>query len=157
MSYNNYNSGYGGYSRSGYNNGYNGGYNRSFNGSSGPRRQYNNAQPKKHSGCQWRENFTAKSGERKAACMFGWNYSRQRGGLVKFVAGPAKDTTVNNKSGKDLSKWVAKITWPDGRSETKTAFLNRDTKKLTIPDMGMVANPLAPNGGYFGKAFRTKN
>lgn len=119
-----YHNGYGRpqYQRNGYN-GYQGGY---------PQQQ----QPRKKSGCKIGQDKTGRP------CITGWNKSRSRG-FLSFVAVPCKDAKTKSPNS---DKWVASVQFPDGK-KTFTAFYNVNTKKLSIPDLQMVANP-AKN--YFG-------
>ncbi|TRX70526.1 hypothetical protein [Carboxylicivirga sp. M1479] len=71
-----------------------------------------------------------------------WNKSKSRG-FIKMVAIPCNKTKTKSPNS---DKWVATVTFPDGK-KTFTAFWNVNTKKLTIPDLEMVANP---SKNYFG-------
>jgi len=132
MSYNNY--GNRGYSRSGYNQG---GYSRSGNTRSG----------RKHSGC--RMTVVKDTGEQ---IVVGWNYSRSRG-MISFIASPYKGTkTSTSRSGRDWENWFVKITNKRTMQITNHSGLwDCQRRRLLIKDLNMVANPGAPNGGYFGQ------
>lgn len=121
----------------GYNNNYrnNNGYNN--NG-------YNNNRPaKKKSGCR------IGTDKKQRPCITAWNVSKSRG-FISMVAVPCKDAKTKSKNS---DKWVASIKFPDGK-KTFTGFYNVVSKKLTIPDLDMVANP-AKN--YFGTYVMRKN
>jgi len=102
-------------------------------------RNYNNnwqRQPKKKSGCRI---GTDKKGR---PCITGWNVSKNRG-FVSFVAVPCKDFKTKSPNS---DKWVVSAKFQDG-VKTFTGFYNANSKKLTIPDLNMVANP---SKNYFG-------
>lgn len=114
----------------GYNNNYNNNRNYNNNG-------YNNNQPKKKkTGCR------IGTDKKNRPCITAWNVSKGRG-FISMVSVPCK---VAKTKSKNSDKWVASVRFPDG-VKTFTAFYNVQTKKLTIPDLAMVANP-AKN--YFG-------
>nr|WP_319509411.1 hypothetical protein [uncultured Draconibacterium sp.] len=99
------------------------------------------------SGCRLIE-----SNKNEKPCIVAWNKSKRRG-LVTIVAVPCNDFTIpkkNKLTGKEQNskcdKWVAKVKTNFG-ALTQTCFYNPVTKKLTFPDMEMVANP---NTNYFG-------
>lgn len=122
MAYGNYR---GGYHRSGYNRG---GYNNQYNGYRQP--------PKKKSGCKLGQDVKSRP------VITAWNVSKTRG-FITMVAVPCKDAKTKSKNS---DKWVASVKFADGK-KTFTAFYNVVTKKLTIPDLDMVANP---SKNYFG-------
>jgi len=119
---------------------YGNGYNRGGYGS----RNYNNQnrQPRKRSGSKL---GTDKKGR---PCVTGYNKSKSRG-FITLVAIPCKKFETKSPNS---DKWVATVQFPDGK-KTFTAFWNTQTKKLTIPDLQMVANP-AKN--YFGTFVKRK-
>lgn len=143
-----------------YNNQHRGNYYNGYQVSSGgngfanaPYRNNNQGQnqrpAKKHSGCRYKS--ATRQGEAKNI-IFGWNFSRRRG-MVSFVAVEAKESETKNDN---YEKWVAKITFKDtGSVQTHTVFYNIAKKILIFKDLGMVANPNAPQGGYFGKFTRS--
>lgn len=98
--------------------------------------------PRKRSGCKLK---TDKNGNR---CIVGWNKSKSRG-FVTFIASPHKDKAKRLPKKGNSEVWMVKMTqginvvWHVG-------LYTPDTKKLKIPDLNMVANPNASNGGYFG-------
>lgn len=122
---------------------YNGGYNNSGN--------YNNnrnqGQPqKKHSGCR-------KGQDKKGnPYLIGWNASKTRG-MISFIASPYSGTKeIKSKSGKTWQNWFVKITFKaTGDIKNYSGMYNVSNNKLYIKDLNLVANPGAPNGGYFGK------
>lgn len=99
--------------------------------------RFNNAQPvRKKSGSKL---GTDKKGR---PCVTGWNKSQSRG-FVSFVACPANSPKTKSPNS---DKWVVSMSFADGK-KTFTGFWNVQTKKLTIPDLQMVANP---SKDYFG-------
>ena len=153
MAYGNYSRNSGGYSRGNYgrsygSGGYSGGYRRSYGGQYGGGRA-----TKKHSGCKMRSGWTSrKTGERVDDNFIqGWNYSRRQG-LISFIASPRKERQTANSN---FEHWVVNVQYRDGK-KTFTGFFNVSRNLLTIPDLKMVANPNAPNGGYFGTFIKSK-
>lgn len=116
------------------------------NARSGYRGRRDDDRGRKHSGCQF-----GVSKETGKEWMNGWNYSRQNG-MVKFVASPSPK--VNG--GPTTDAWCAKITVGKQAPYLVTCFMTHNTKRLTFPDLGMVANASAPNGGYWGKFTQSK-
>ncbi|WP_143306856.1 hypothetical protein [Chitinophaga vietnamensis] len=139
MAYGNYNRGYNSYPRT---------LNRSYS-----RGSYSQRQNKKHSGCKSQNGWVSrKTGERVDDLLLkGWNYSRRRG-MISFVAVPRKERDTANPN---YEHWVVSVSASDGR-KTFTGFYNVAKRILVIPDLRMVANPNAPNGGYFGRFFKGK-
>lgn len=118
-----------------------------------PNRSYahNQRTAKKHSGCR------SKTGSNGKNVIYGWNYSR-RFGLVTFVSTMKNDKNVCvNKNGEELHIYVVSVTVPMQPKRTVTGFFNPNDGKLRIPDLGMTANPKAPNGGYWGRTAPSKN
>jgi hypothetical protein len=113
-------------------------------------RSNNNDKPKKHSGCDSKLCTVRSTGEQKL-CIFGWNYSR-RNGMVKFIASFHKLTKNDN-----WASWTVKVKYQGRKAELMLGLYDKRSGKLIIPDLEMVANPKAPNGGYFGRFYRTKN
>jgi hypothetical protein len=103
---------------------------------------------KKHSGAKFRE---GESNGKPWAIVYGWNYSKERG-MISFIASPySKTKVVTGKSGRKWANWFVKITHHRTMQITKTSGLfDIGARKLHVPDFGMIANPGAPNGGYFG-------
>lgn len=124
--------------------------NRNYGGYSRP---YNNAypaqqaqqRPKKHSGCSIKQN------EDGTYCVSGWKLAD--GCMVKLYARPYKGTKViTSKSGKRWANLFVTLTNTNTLVKTNmSGLLNLDNKKLYIAELNLVANPKAPNGGYFGK------
>ena len=120
-------------------------YNKPNYGNNGFVRQFNQNRPqKKKSGCKMGQN----NGK---PWIQAWNASKGRG-LISLIASPAKKFKTKSKIS---DKWVVKLTIKR-TLETKlyTGFYNTQTKKLTIPDLGMVANP---STNYLGTFSRRKN
>lgn len=100
---------------------------------------------KKHSGCK------AGIGKNGKTYLQGWNYSK-RHGMVTFVASMKNDKNMCvNKHGEESEIYVVSITVPMQPKRLVTGFLKLNDGKLRMPDLGMTANPKAPNGGYWGK------
>ncbi len=118
-----------------------------YNDRRGGGRSNDRRETRKHSGCAF-----GVSKETGNEWMNGWNYSRQNG-MVKFVASPSPK--VNG--GPNTDAWCAKVTVGKQAPYLLTCFLTKGTKRLTFPDLGMVANASAPNGGYWGKFTQSKN
>lgn len=121
-------------------------------------------QRKKHSGAKYKS--STNSGE---PCIIAWNYST-RLGLVKMIASPKLTHTTTGLTGKSRSKsdnarktsnpnwelWNVKLQLRDG-VKWFLGFFNINSKKLIIKDLQMVINPSAPNGGYAGRFYKSKN
>ena len=96
----------------------------------------NNQPPKKKSGARMGTD------KKNRPCITAWNVSKTRG-FISMVSVPCEKFKTKSKNS---DKWVASVKFPDG-VKTFTAFYNTVTKKLTIPDLNMVANP---SKNYFG-------
>lgn len=81
-------------------------------------------------------------------CITAWNKSKGRG-FISMVAVPC-DKSKTKSANSD--KWVVSVMFPTGK-KTFTGFYNVVTKKLTIPDLAMVANP---SKDYFGTYIKRK-
>jgi len=121
---------------------YNQGYNRQSYVANNYQPGYHNPTPRKKSGCKLGQD------KKQRPCITGWNKSKQRG-FISFVAVPCNNAKTKSANS---DKWVATVQFPDGK-KTFTAFYNVNSKKLTIPDLQMVANP-AKN--YFGTFVKRK-
>jgi hypothetical protein len=131
-----------GYSRS-YGNYNNNGRANSYNNSN----RYSNRPQKKRSGCK-SGNYCVNGSDVAIPYINGWNYSKSAG-LVSFIAVPCKDFGTKSEHSQ---KWVLKMTYGDKRKpELFTAFYNTLTRKLTVPDLSMVANPAKDYFGTFIK------
>lgn len=100
-----------------------------------------NYKPRNHSGCE------SKTDKRGFNVVFGWNYSK-RHGLVKFVASMVAGgdrtkagQTIVNRHGEPLFKYVVTIDKGLGGKMLTSGFWNENTKKLYMPELGMVASP----------------
>ena len=92
-----------------------------------------------------------------------WNYSSSRG-MMSVICGERK--TIGGKevkgvqyctseSGNEYSKMMAKVSYKNsGVEKLIPCLMNTKTHKITLSEIGMVINPNAPNGGYFGKFSR---
>jgi hypothetical protein len=82
----------------------------------------------------------------------GWNYSQQRGMLTIFVSAFKSSGEHTAKNGNVYTNLMAKVQYKNsGVEKLCGALLSHSTGRVTIPELGMVLNPSAPNGGYFGK------
>lgn len=98
------------------------------------------------SGCE-SKNHTKDGVEKQI--IHGWKFSKGFG-LISFVATPRKDGKWKTKH-KNYHSWVAKITNKSVGSQSTVFCLYNESKGiLNFPDFDWVANPKAPNGGYFG-------
>lgn len=113
---------------------WNGRYNRGYN--RGYSNNYNDRPRKKKSGCR------IGTDKKDRPVITAWNVSKTRG-FISMVAVPCGKSKTKSPNS---DKWVASVRFPDGK-KTFTAFYNVVTKKLTIPDLAMVANP---SKDYFG-------
>lgn len=111
---------------------------------------YQRQQPKKRSGCKY---TTDKNG---VPTITGWNVSRKRG-FITFIAQPKKngkgagEIYQSPTTKREFQLWTVKVTFKDQMKETfETGLYYIDTGKLILIDWQLVANPKAPNGGYFG-------
>lgn len=102
-------------------------------------RGYGGRQKSKRSGAK----YISKAANGKA-CIVGWKASRQ--GIISIVAQPTTKGMVSEQS----EHWVVKVKVGYANPYLTTGFYNVNSRRLVIPDMGFVANPSAPNGGYFG-------
>jgi hypothetical protein len=109
--------------------------------------QYNQRPVKKHSGAS---KGTDKNGKQY---FRGWNYSAARGMVTVFVSAYAKSGEhTSSKSNVTYTNLLAKVEYKNsGVVRLMGALLSHTTNRVTIPELGMVLNPGAPNGGYFGK------
>ncbi|PSL43411.1 hypothetical protein CLV51_108100 [Chitinophaga niastensis] len=146
MAYNNFNRNY---SRSAYSGG-GSGYAKRTNYSYAGRPQ---RQARKKSGCKLKNGWVSrKTGERvDDNLLTGWNKSRSRG-FITFIAVPRKERETSNAN---FEHWVVSVQFATGR-KTFTGFYSISRRVLIVPDLQMVANPHAPNGGYFGTFSKRK-
>jgi len=117
---------------------YNGGGYYRGGGSNGYQRQ----QPKKRSGCRLGQD------KKSRPCITAWNVSKTRG-FMSMVAVPCDKSKTKSPNS---DKWVVSVRFPDG-VKTFTGFYNVVSKKLTIPELAMVANP---SKDYFGTYIKRK-
>lgn len=120
-----------------------------WNNNKNSKKSDNNNQ-KKHSGCKKITSYVdKKTAEVKPAQMIqAWNYSVSRG-MMTMIASPRKKGAATKNPNQKM--FTCKVFFKR-TLETKyyLGFYNETTGKLTIPDLQMVANPKAKNGGYFG-------
>nr|WP_321356639.1 hypothetical protein [uncultured Draconibacterium sp.] len=101
-----------------------------------------NRQPKKKSGCRLGQD------KKGRPCITFWNVSKTRG----FISGVAVPCDKAKTKSPNSDKWVVSVRFPT-KKETFTGFYNVNSKKLTIPDLAMVANP---SKDYFGTYIKRK-
>lgn len=118
-------------------------YRPRYNNYSAPSNNYQ--RPKKHSGCG------SKSLPDGGVVIFGWRLAGRD--MIKLYARPYKGTKVStSKSGKRWANLFVTLTNQRTMQTIKTSGLyNLDSGKLYISELNLIANPKAPNGGYFGK------
>lgn len=125
---------------------------------SAPQQAYpNSRQIRKHSGAR------IKDGKNGKPVIFGWN--KKRSAFLTIVACPNNGANalakggaiITNKKEQEYARWTATIVEKNTASvSTHSALYNLSTGKLYLPDLGMVVNPNAPNGGYFGRCVPSK-
>lgn len=113
------------------------------------RKQSNNKadDQKKSSGCK--AGIGPKSGK---PWVSGWNFQKRRG-MLTFIAGPYEGTSVVQGKTHEWENWVAKLKLNGiPQPGVMPCLYDVTTGKVIFKDLdaGMVANPKAPNGGYFG-------
>lgn len=137
--------------RNNFNNGY------QYQNGQGSRPDYQNAQyaKKKHSGAKTVR--SRKPGFEGVEFISAWNYSRRRGMITCFISEYKKTKTTTANNGTQYRNLLAKVVYKDsGVEKLMGALLNLSNDKITIPELGMVVNVKAPNGGYFGKFSKKK-
>ncbi|MDB0615795.1 hypothetical protein PL372_09625 [Tenacibaculum dicentrarchi] len=67
-----------------------------------------------------------------------------------------KKGIAQSQSGKNWIGVMVVLSAPLNATVVHTGMLNVDNNKVYIKDWNMVANPHAPNGGYFGKHISKK-
>ena len=104
-----------------------------------------NNRPPKHSGC------SSRMLDDGSIILWGWRLVD--GAMVKMYARPYKKSQLRtSKTGKDWVNLFVTLTNTKTMQVTKTGGLvNMANHKLYINELNLVANPKAPNGGYFGK------
>ena len=140
------------YNNRGYNDrGYNG-RNRSYDSGYSNRGGYGgrsagryNDRPSKRSGAKYG------TGKNSKPYVQGWKATK--GGMMKFIACPTEKGMVSEQ----CEQWVVNMTVGYNKPQVMTAFYNVNTKRLIIPDINFVLNPNAPNGGYCGPFYKTRN
>jgi hypothetical protein len=107
----------------------------------------------KRSGCVLVEDYKDKDGNHTGQPMlWGWRLSK-RFGFQKFTAYLSKDggAPQNGTSTDVCLVFVVNLETEGIGKQTLTGVWSKKYKKLTITDAGLVANPSAPRGGYFGR------
>jgi hypothetical protein len=105
----------------------------------------NDQAKKKHSGCRMRQ-----LPKMKFPIIFGWMY--KGGAIISLYATEyAKSKETKSEAGKRWVNLFVRLTNKTTmRVEKMSGLLNLDNGKLYIKDLNLIANPKAPNGGYFG-------
>lgn len=118
------------------------GYSRDYSGGG----NYQRRPAKKHSGCG-KKTIDAKTG----VVLYGWRLAK--GMMYKMYATPYAGTKIStSKSGKQWANYFVRlINTSTGEIVKTSGLLNLSNHKLYIKELNLVANPSAPNGGYFGK------
>lgn len=108
----------------------------------------NNA--KKHSGVT---TGTISQGKLKGAPYIqAWNYSK-RFGMRSFFCSPYGATHIAKGKTQDWENWKVTITSGHGKS-TMGCLHSVTTGKVVIPELQIVINPKASNGGYCGTFYK---
>lgn len=107
----------------------------------------------KRSGCTYEANYKDKDGNPTGRPkIWGWRLSK-RHGFQKFTAYLSKDDgKPQNGTSVDVCRvFVVNIVTEGVGEQTATGVWSMEHKKLSITKLGLVANPSAPRGGYFGR------
>ena len=108
---------------------------------------------KKRSGCRYEDSYKGRDGKIvDRPKIWGWRIDSKLG-FQSFVAYLDKNDGLprNGTSGDICRVFVVNIT-TKGLGESKaTGVYSLKYKKLSITSLGLVANPSAPRGGYFGR------
>jgi hypothetical protein len=154
-----------GYSNRGYSNNYQqerrGGEGTGYSNSYQPRNNYQQrgsytagggqqrSAPKKHSGCK--QVVMQRGGNSGETCLVVWNFSKRRG-MISGIITPYKGTkTSTSKNGRVWENWFCTLDYKDSGQQRKcSALVDPSTGKAIVKELGMIANPRAKNGGYFG-------
>jgi len=132
------------------NNNYNGNQNNRNNNNQNNNNRNSSGSGKKHSGAEVVR--STKKGYEGVEFVRAWNYRKRRGLLTIFISEYKKTKTVRSeKSGIEYRNLLAKVHYEDsGVEKLMGALLSLKTNKITIPELGMVVNTHAANGGYCG-------
>lgn len=104
-----------------------------------------------------------KDGKNGKPAISAWK--KTRNSFLTLIACPnnlknvgAKDGhKMVNKRGQEYARWTGTLVEKNtGSISTVSCLYNLNTGKLYIPELKMVANPQAPNGGYFGNSYVSK-
>lgn len=100
----------------------------------------------KHSGCTKGVDKKGKNYVRA------WNYGKRRGMLTAYACEyKSSGEHTSEESGITYTNLMVKLNYKDsGVEKIVGGLLSHKTGKITIPELGMVMNPSAPNRGYFG-------
>lgn len=108
---------------------------------------------KKRSGCRM------KYIDKDKPFVWAWRVSR-RYGFISAKANPYKKQNGDlvSKSGRNyIAMCVEYVVKDEGVVNVHTGYFDIGSSKLWIPKLGLVMNPHAANGGYFGRSGRPKN
>lgn len=109
-----------------------------------------NDAPKKKSGAKMGQCVVKSTGESKPY-ISGWMVRNRR--MYKAICGPCNEYKTKSPNSE---KWLVKYSVDMEMPQLVTGFYNTLTRKLTIPDLSIVLNPSAPNGGYMGSFITSK-
>ncbi len=123
--------------------------------------QYANA-PRTNRYGQYRKKSGAKitEGSNGKPAITAWR--KTRNAFMTLVACPNNEKHIarkdggipTNKKGQQYARWTATLVERNtGTMTTHSALYNLTTGKLYLPDLKLVVNPRANNGGYFGKSY----
>lgn len=122
-----------------------------------PYRTQNNYQPQprtksKHSGCK--RVVLKRGSSSNERNISAWNVSKERGLITALIfATKYSDQPTSNGNVNLCAKVTFKRT---GLTQLMKCVKSTKNGKFYIPALGMVANPDAPNGGYFGQSKRPR-
>lgn len=132
------------------NNGYqNNGYRNNGYQNNGYQNNGYQPQPKKHSGCKMTV-YTPEKGKNAGQKMFvmnGWRKTKYGFFVIK-----CNPTNKSKAVAKGYLNSIAceVVNRSTGETNLHWGIFHIETKKVRIPDLGLVLNPNAPNGGYCG-------
>lgn len=117
----------------------------------------------KRTGCDMKDNYIHKSGEKAgqtsdSPVIYGWRVLKD--GIQKFVAVMhSSPECKSKKTGRVLERWVkmvVTITPPNGTANKflTTGFWDVQKQRLHMPDLNLIANP---DKSYWGRNFKPKN
>lgn len=113
--------------------------------------QNNQQKPRKKSGAKSGSSRT-REGEIKL-WVSGWKGAGAS--FMTCICGPyGKTETTDSKTGRKWQNWIAKFQPKNAAPFIQPCLYDMMTGKVVIGSMGLVINPKAANGGYFGTYVR---